>query len=385
MKICFFNYMPLEHGGGTEKYLLETATQLKRLDKNLEISIITPNEKLIKKILFFYSFYFQKNLSSSFLREQEKTIQKKLGPVTYQKMESLERLSNELKKFDVIYSTNNLLEVVLLSLFFRNRSRPKIILGFHIPMTYLKTNSIQSLLHNILYNSFIYKNLINQANILHVINNFDEKRLSKLLSYKKIVKIYNPFDFDDYQQMAHHKKYSEKWQNNKINILWVGRLTEQKGIDDLLFLIQKINHTDLKNKIIWNIVGDGELKPKVVEIANQFNNVRYFGYIQQYYLPSIYKNNQLYISTSKWESFPYNLLEAQCFGLPVICYNIHGCNDIIDHEKNGFLVETKQEFLSTLIQVIKHNKKPSTDIKKYIRSKFNYHLLYEKLHILFTK
>jgi len=377
--------MPLEHGGGTEKYLLETATQLKRLDKNLEISIITPNEKLIKKILFFYSFYFQKNLSSSFLREQEKTIQKKLGPVTYQKMESLERLSNELKKFDVIYSTNNLLEVVLLSLFFRNRSRPKIILGFHIPMTYLKTNSIQSLLHNILYNSFIYKNLINQANILHVINNFDEKRLSKLLSYKKIVKIYNPFDFDDYQQMAHHKKYSEKWQNNKINILWVGRLTEQKGIDDLLFLIQKINHTDLKNKIIWNIVGDGELKPKVVEIANQFNNVRYFGYIQQYYLPSIYKNNQLYISTSKWESFPYNLLEAQCFGLPVICYNIHGCNDIIDHEKNGFLVETKQEFLSTLIQVIKHNKKPSTDIKKYIRSKFNYHLLYEKLHILFTK
>jgi len=382
MKVAFFTYYPLEYGGGVAKYFVEVTTGLKKRYKELDIEIITFNENTFNKILFIYSLYFLGKQDKA-KKEKNKRIKGKLFGIKYNRV-GIFQLIKRLQQNDLIYTSNNLLEVLLLKFLIGYRKLPPVIYGFHIPSHYAQTGSLQSKFHNILYASFIYKIALGGAYKLHVLNSFDEKRYSKYFERKKVVKIYNPFDFKNFVQKE--KKFSYKYyrNNKKFNILWVGRLTEQKGVDDLVELVNLINSSKYKNRIVWNVVGDGELKSDIESISIKWANVNYYGYVTNDFLPSIYKNNHLFITTSKWESFPYTLLEAQSFGLPVVAYDIHGIRDIVDNKKNGYLVETTNQFKNKIIQIVNGKVFDKSLIRGYIIKKFDIEDIYNRLHSLFV-
>lgn len=383
MKIAFFTYLMLEFGGGVAKYFIEVTSELKKRYPNLDIAIVTFDESALKKILFLYNLYFfgkqDRNLHN---KEKAKDIKQKLSEVKYYKVDGLRSLKILLQKFDVIYSTNNLLEVLILAFLIRYENLPPVIFGFHIPSYYAITKSLQSKIHNFLYSSFPYKYAINGAKALHVTNSFDEKLFRNINIKVPIFKIYYPFDFQSFEKKAILYKYNYNWEGKKYNILWVGRLTEQKGVDDLILLINQINNSKYLDKIIWNIIGEGELKEKILGTSKKWENVHYLGYVENDYLPSIFKENDLFISTSQWESFPYNILETQCFGLPVIAYNIHGCNEIIDNNKNGHLVSSIKQFKEKILFNMHGSTINKKDIRRYIRKKINNNKIYRDLYKL---
>jgi glycosyltransferase involved in cell wall biosynthesis len=138
-----------------------------------------------------------------------------------------------------------------------------------------------------------------------------------------------------------------------------------------------INKSGYAEKIIWNICGDGPEKDKILSLKT-WQNVHYLGYVESKYMPEIYKQSSLFISTSHWEGFPYNLLEAQGASLPVLAYNISGCNDIIDDQINGILVENVSQFKNEVVNFV-DGKYQFCDIREYISKKFNQALIYEQL------
>ena len=384
MKIAFYTTTILEFGGGFEKYLIETAKNLSEFD-DVQIDIITTNDKFTLKINILFSLYFLKKFDkSAYYKESLNVIKQKLERANYYKIDTFKNLQKKLNKYDIIYSKNEIPEAFIFKFLIGYKNLPPIIFGCHTPIYYPTTKSVQSKLHNILYNGFVYKFLASGIKIFHTINSSDEKRLKRLFSKKEIIKICNPFDFNEFIQKAEKYKFDFNFDKTKFNVLWTGRLTEQKGTDDLIEIINKINKTKYKNKIIWNIAGDGEDKQKILDLKEKWDNVNYFGYIENNYVASIYKENDLFISTSKWEGFPYNLLEAQSFGLPVISYNISGCNDIIENNKNGFLVDNLEEFKEKILFFIKGNKL-EIDIARFIKSKFNKDKIYKNLINIFKE
>ena len=44
------------------------------------------------------------------------------------------------------------------------------------------------------------------------------------------------------------------------------------------------------------------------------------------------------------EGFPNVPMQAGCFHLPSIVTNINGCNEIIEHEKNGLIIPSKSVY-----------------------------------------
>lgn len=385
MKVAFFSVFPLEYWGGLEKYLIEISSNLKNRfgSKIEEISIINLDnnfyEKTCKVISLsqFYKIY-------PTYREKCGEIQEKLNGVSWKKT-TFRELGKVLNSFDVIYTKNEILELMLLKRINLD-TNIRVIAGVHTAPCYPIAKSLSSKIHNILYSSFLYKFLARRVDVFHVINSFDEQLLKSQFPDKEIRKIYNPFDFNEFKDQSEKFKYDFEFDKSRFNIVWIGRLTEQKGIDDLLEIMEQMNVLESWKNITWNIVGDWDLMPKLKQVAGKYKNIHLFGHVDQKYIPSILSKNNLFISTSKWEWFPYNILEAQSFSLPVIAYDIHGINDIIDDGVNGKLVTTVQDFCREIQHVIE---KPeyfkNKDILTYISDKFDFEKIYDELSRLFIK
>jgi len=384
MKIAFYMTTILEHGGGIENYLIEVARNLSA-SNNIEIDIITMDNKFTLKIISMLSLFYCRKIDKNLVfKESLEKIKQRLGKARYYKCNSFKELEIKLNEYEVIYSKGELLEAFVFKFIIRYRRLPPIIFCCGTPIYYQITKSIQSKLHNIFYNSFVYKFLASGVKIFHVKNSIDEVKLIKLFPTKKIYKIYNPHDVDRYIQTAEKHEFNFNWDRDKYNVFWAGRLVEQKGVDELIKIIDEINRMEYKDKIVWNVAGDGIEKLKILALCNRWDNVNYFGHVANNYMPSIYKNNNLFISTSKWEGCPNNIQEAQAMNLPVISYDISGCNDIIRNNENGILVEDINSFVAEIKNFV-NRKYLFQNISKKYEELFKPEIIYKNLVSMFKE
>jgi glycosyltransferase involved in cell wall biosynthesis len=339
----------LEHPGGCEKYMIETATSLSKR-RNIEIDIITMDEHFMDFLGFWlHLLRFNKKRDRSHFRQSEDVV-KQLGKVHYYKIHKFKSLRQLLQNYDVIYSKNELLEVSIFKFILGYKNLPPILLGGHTPLRYPKPKSLQSKLHNFLYSGNVYQILGSGVKKFHAINGYDGRLYTSLFPNREVQVIANPFDLIVFNHQA--KKYDAsiyKFDKSKINILWVGRLTEQKGIEDLCKIVKSINkNIQIKIQIVWNICGAGELKQEIIELMKQEKNVNYMGYVDQGLMPGIYKNNQIFLSTSKWESYQYTLVEAQAAGLDIFAYNIDITREMVNDYSRAWLANNLNDMITLL-------------------------------------
>lgn len=127
------------------------------------------------------------------------------------------------------------------------------------------------------------------------------------------------------------------------NIVSVGRLSQEKGYSDLIKVYKEIHNKD--NSIKLKIIGDGEEKENISQLIlneNLNDNVELCGFMNKSDIEKIMLGASLYLMTSYTESFGLALLEAQSYGIPVIAFDsAQGANEIIEDEKNGFLIKNR--------------------------------------------
>ena len=386
MKVGFFTVFFLEHGGGLAKYYIETASNLAKMPL-VKADVVTMDDRfslnIMKMTQVFYMSFMTKMDMRLVYKESTKSIKKNLGDAQYFKADSIADLRKKLQEYDLIYSKNEVLEAFILKFLVGYKNLPPVLFGCHTPFYYPEVNSIQSKLHNFLYNSFVYRFLTSDVKAFHVLNTFDENNLRKLFPNKKITKINNPLNLTQLAKLSKEFVFNFKWSKRKFNILWASRLAEGKGIPELLWIIDYLNNNGYRDKVIFNIAGDGSkiLRENINQATNKWDNVHFLGAVQYKYMPSIYSNNDLFICTSKWETFSYSVLEAQAYGLPAIAFNLPaGPRDIIDSNKTGFLVTNDKEFAEKIIKILINPRIfKSKIIKKTTRDKFNPKKIYKQL------
>jgi glycosyltransferase involved in cell wall biosynthesis len=385
MKVAFFTVFFLEHGGGLGKYFIETASNLSKTPP-IKADVITMDDRFTMNIMkmthvFYMSFVLKMDMRLVY-KESTESIRRGLGSACYFKVGSIASLKKKLQEYDLIYSKNEVLEAFILKFLVGYKNLPPVIFGCHTPFYYPQTISLQSKLHNFLYNSFVYRFLTSDVKAFHVTNTFDENNLRKLFPNKKITKIYLPLNLAELTKLSKKFVFNFKWSKKKFNILWAGRLAEGKGIPELLWIIDYLNNNGFRDKVVFNIAGDGSkiLRESINQTAKKWNNVNYFGSVEYKYMPSIYSNNDLFICTSRWETFSYSVLEAQAYGLPAIAFDIPGPRDIIESSKTGFLVVDENEFVEKIMKTLMNRKFFKSEIiKKVTRDKFNPKKIYKQL------
>lgn len=167
--------------------------------------------------------------------------------------------------------------------------------------------------------------------------------------------------------------------------IYVGRLTGDKGINELLLVFQKIVMEFKNTKLL--LVGffetnlDPLQKDTLFEIKNntQVIHAPFQNDVRPYYAVS-----DVLVFPSYREGFPNAILEAGAMGLPTIATNINGCNEIIEDQKNGILIPPKDtEALFTAMKKVMLDPSFRSHLKKNARpmilSRFEQILVWEAL------
>lgn len=123
-----------------------------------------------------------------------------------------------------------------------------------------------------------------------------------------------------------------KNRNNRItNFIYVGWISEDKGIRHLLKAFNKL-HTD----DTLTLCGDGDLREVVKEAEKRNKNIHFLGKLNTNDLYEQYKKADVSIVPSIWdEPFGRVVIEANAFGLPVIASNKGGIPEIIKEIDGG--------------------------------------------------
>lgn len=132
---------------------------------------------------------------------------------------------------------------------------------------------------------------------------------------------------------------------DKLHLLFVGRIVEDKGVFDLIQAIFEQN-----NKVTATIVGDGPDLQKAIELVKTKeldHAVTFSGQLPHNELNELYQNCDLVVipSNNNYEGFPRVIMESWSHHKPVLVSNVGGINAFVKHNVNGFIFEpgnTKQ-------------------------------------------
>ncbi len=141
------------------------------------------------------------------------------------------------------------------------------------------------------------------------------------------------------------------FKNNLPTIVTASLLTKRKNIELLIEVSLRLMYKGLEFNVL--IIGDGPCKAKLEYMVNnsRFKDRFYFtGYIENP-LPYIAKSS-IYVSTSKSEGISRSLMEALYLKKLCIARNIPGNNELIKHNINGFLFNSKEELEKLLEKAI---------------------------------
>lgn len=172
-----------------------------------------------------------------------------------------------------------------------------------------------------IFNEFDY---FEKAKKVHISNAviFDEKNLKKIITER------------------------DKSKNEIIQYLFVGMLTEKKGINILIDTFMRIKN----EKIRLNIVGSGELKDSIIKKIVEDKRITYIRQLNKNELAKEFEKNDVLVIPSIWEEpFGRVIIEANSYGLPVIGSNRGGIPEIIQKVGCGALYNTEEE-LEALIK-----------------------------------
>ena len=126
---------------------------------------------------------------------------------------------------------------------------------------------------------------------------------------------------------------------NGLNLIFVGRLEKNKGIDDIFKIFQKID--SMKNINSLTIIGESKREKYYKEKAIATSpKILMLGPLNRKDIFKIFSKSHVLILLSKSEGFPKVIMEAGVFGCVPIVSNFSGISEIIKHGSDGFIMDS---------------------------------------------
>lgn len=177
-------------------------------------------------------------------------------------------------------------------------------------------------------------------------------------------------------------KPNDKLKHSK-ELLFVGRLIEQKGISDIIIALNSLCKIDPAIKLTI-VGGEGEYKEKLQQLINQYHlekNCQFVGQKNDEQLIGYYQRSLLFVSPTR--SLKYSAeqigvanIEAMACGLPVISTKSGSIAEYVIDGKTGLLVsEANPQELANAIRKLVSDDKLSNQMAKnareYVLKKFD--------------
>lgn len=141
----------------------------------------------------------------------------------------------------------------------------------------------------------------------------------------------------DYQKFSFPERLID--QDATIELITIGRLFPVKNQRYLLFALKELLTLLPDHRFRLSILGDGPEKDDLLKLATDLNvsaHIELLGMVDN--VEDHLAKSHFYLHSASSEPFGLVLAEAMAASLPVVCLNSGGPADIIDHERDGFLL-----------------------------------------------
>ena len=198
---------------------------------------------------------------------------------------------------------------------------------YHIHETSIRPNILKKFLRYIVSNT--------ASKIIFVSNDLEQK---EKFENKKSFVIHNALE-NSFLKIASKYTYSHKHEN-KFIVMMICSLKDYKGIPEFLKIAKKLeSHEHISFRLILN----SEQNEIDKYFQNQkFENIEIFS--KQKDLEKFYSTSSLVLNLSRvdqWvETFGLTIVEAMAYGVPVIVPPVGGPIEIVEEDKEGFLISS---------------------------------------------
>jgi len=158
------------------------------------------------------------------------------------------------------------------------------------------------------------------------VSNYTKKMVEKHygVSPDKIEVVHNAVDWD-----SHNVEAPKITENDKI-VLFLGRITLQKGPDYFVEMAKKVS--DIVPEAKFVVAGSGEMEARMIHRAAELgigNKILFAGFLKGDDIERAYKMADVYVMPSVSEPFGITPLEAIKYGTPAIISKQSGVSEIL--------------------------------------------------------
>ena len=148
------------------------------------------------------------------------------------------------------------------------------------------------------------------------------------------------WDGDQFEVLPHFQKTHELREadaNHDGPLLYFGRLSAEKGVDDLLRSMQNVSHMELI------VAGDGPQRWQLQKLAGSLglSNVRFVGQLERTERDSLIAKSRFTVLPSHaYETLGKTILESYAEGRAVVASDLGSRRELVHHGQTGFLYRT---------------------------------------------
>lgn len=167
------------------------------------------------------------------------------------------------------------------------------------------------------------------------------------------------------------------------HLLYLGRLNREKGV---LTAIEVAKAAGEKLIVAGNSVGNEEWSFFLHELQPFLNDERisFRGQVNFQEKVELFRNAKaLLFPIERREPFGLVMIESMACGTPVIAFRKGSVSEVVEHEKTGFVVDTKEEMIEAIRRISKLDRQ---SCRKRVEERFTldkmvnrYEELYQKL------
>lgn len=387
LKICYVSKeYPPENFGGIGRYTYDLATTFAKMGH--DVHVVTEGKEQ-DTVDFEDGVWVHRLVSKMFLPFSNCVLGWNFS-LLYRNYQELKRIHNE-SKIDIINGPIWLCETGLCNILMKD---------IPVIVTLMTTQKIISKIMNSTDDFSqrliqLENSVLHQHKYIHPISESINNSCKE--SYAKEAKIYiSPLGCRDLKA----EYTSKSKEQDKINILCVGRLEERKGTDLLLSSAVKLLHKYQNLQFTFagkdtqntksGISFREEFYNKYCNDASVIDNVKFLGSINEKTLMEAYANSDICCTPSRYESFGIVVLEAMSFGKAIVAANIGGIKSIIKDQETGLLFESENidaltEKLECLIEDERLRKKLAVNARKDFEENYSLEVVYKNLYNIYLE
>lgn len=216
----------------------------------------------------------------------------------------------------------------------------------------------------------------------HVISNYVPEDLKEIIEKKSVVL---PNGIDEFWFKNLHME-SKPIDKNNVKLISVGKLDKNKNMVTSMAVTKKLN--ELGYRATLDIVGQG---PELENLNNMVENeykgmVNLRGFMNREELIHLYRENNIYMMPSKFETFGLVYIEAISQGLPVIYTKNQGFDGYFEEGKVGYSVkyDDVEEITQKAIEIIEKGQWNLQELESELKESFVWINIANKYEDIYT-